>query len=338
MKNKITVVDVTLRDGGYANNYGFTTKNVQEISGSLDNAGVKFVEIGHGYGLGAERVLDKMAQTDKEYIDCLKGHLKKAKFGMFAMAGICTVEDINQSAKQGMDFIRIGSVHNKGDHGFEKAIPLLKCALDNNMWGSSNLLKVNIYSPKEVVKVANKLERIGIENVYLVDSSGGMLPEQVSVYVKLLKKETSLEVGLHAHQNLSLGVANSVAAVQAGATFVDGTLLGIGRDAGNAQLETLIAIFNRMNYNTGVDLYKLFNISKNLVKPIIPKFPGVEENNLMLGYACMHTLALEPSIKLAEKYGFDWRDFLLYLQKSKLKFEDPVIIEELAKRFKSCKK
>jgi len=338
MKNEITVVDVTLRDGGYANNYGFTKKNVQEIAGALDEAGVKFVEIGHGYGLGAEKVLEKMTQTDKEYIACLKGYLKKAKFGMFAMAGICSIRDINQAAKQGMDFIRIGSVHNKGDHGIEKAIPLLKCALDNNMWVSSNLLKINIYSPKEAAKVANKLERIGINTVYLVDSSGGMLPEQIREYVKLIKKETSLQVGMHAHQNLGLGVANSLAAVQAGATFVDGTLLGIGRDAGNAQLETLIAILNRMGYDTGIDLYKLFNISKNYIKPIIPKFPGVEEKNLMLGYACMHTLALNPSIKLAEKYDFDWRDFLLYLQKSRLKFEDPKIIEEMAKRFKSCKK
>ena len=279
-----------------------------------------------------------MAQTDKEYIACLKGYLKKAKFGMFAMAGICTVEDITQASSQGMDFIRIGSVHDKGDHGLEKAIPLLKCAIDNGIWVSSNLLKANIYSPKETVKVANKLARIGVENVYLVDSSGGMLPEQIMGYVKLLKKETSLQIGFHAHQNLGLGVANSVAAVQAGATFVDGTLLGIGRDAGNAQLETLIAIFNRMNYDTGIDLYKLFKISEKSIKPIIPKFPGIEEKNLMLGYACMHTMALEPSIKLAEKYGFDWRDFLLYLNKNNLKFEDPVIIEELAKRFKSCKK
>ncbi len=338
MKNKINVVDVTLRDGGYANKYGFTLGNVQEIAGALDDAGIRFIEIGHGYGLGAERVLDKMAQTDKEYIECLKGYLKKSKFGMFAMAGICSVEDINHAAKQGMDFIRIGSIHNKGEHGLEKAIPLLKCALDNNMWVSSNLLKTNIYSPKETVKVGNKLEKLGVDTVYLVDSSGGMLPKQVKEYVKLIKKETSLQVGFHAHQNLNLGIANSLAAVEAGANFVDGTLLGIGRDAGNVQLETLVAIFNRLGYNTGIDLYKLFEISEKSIKPIIPKFPGVEEKNLMLGYACTHTLALEPAIKLANKYGFDWRDFLLYLQKNRLKFEDEKLIEELAKRFKSCKK
>lgn len=327
------LVDVTLRDGGYVNGYGFKQQNVLELSKALEEAGVEMIEIGHGYGLGAERALKSMECTDEEYISCLESELDDAMFGMFAMAGICTEEDIQKASRLGMDFIRIGFVAEEGDHGLDKCIPLLEKAMEEDLWVSANILKPNIYSEEELEKICQKLEELGIETIYLVDSTGGILPEEMEGLISWLDSEFEFDLGVHAHQNLDVGVWNSVKAVEAGAKYADGTLGGIGRDSGNAQLEVIAAILERKGIETGVDLYKLMEASEQILDPIIESVDAerlINQENLMLGFKKIHTLALEPSKKLSEKYGIDWRDLIGYLHEKNIRFENPELIEKYA--------
>ncbi|MFH1511262.1 MAG: hypothetical protein ABIF10_06220 [Candidatus Woesearchaeota archaeon] len=328
---KVMVVDVTLRDGGYINNYGFTMENVITLSRALEKAGVQMMEIGHGYGLGAERLLGKMACTDEEYISGMKGKLTKAKYGMFAMSGICTVDDVKMARRLGLDFIRIGFVDVEGPHGLKVAKEIFSTALQEGLWVSANILKNNIYTIPELIDVCKKIQELQIKNVYLVDSTGGILPYEMREHVEIIKKNFGFNIGIHAHQNLDLGVANSIDAVKAGAHMVDGTLMGIGRDAGNAQIEILIAVLKRMGYDSGIDLYQMMDISDGLLQSIIGNRFGVKSDCLMLGFAKIHSMALDVCKRLGKSHNLDWRDILQYLNKKNIKFEDETLIEGYVK-------
>lgn len=334
----VQLVDVTLRDGGYVNGYGFTQENVLELSKALEEAGINMIEIGHGYGLGAERNLKSMECSSEEYISCLEGELDDAMFGMFAMAGICTEEDIEMASEKGMDFIRIGFVGREGDHGLDKCIPLLEKAMEEGLWVSANFLKPNIYTRDEISEISQELEEIGVENVYLVDSTGGILPEEMEDLVSWMSEEFEFDLGVHAHQNLDVGVWNSVKAIEAGAKYADGTLGGIGRDSGNAQLEAIAAILERKGFDTGIDLYGLAEASEQILDPIIDAERLINEENLILGFNKIHTLALGPSKEMAEEYDIDWRDLIGYLHEKNIKFEDPELIEEYAQELEEAEK
>jgi len=285
----VTVVDATVRDGGYANDYAFTNGDVLRIVTGLEAAGVSMLEIGHGYGLGAERALGGMAEDEGSYIEHAKASPRLARIGMFANASIATARDVQRAARLGLDFVRVGFIGFDPPHPFAKAVELIEVAKDCGLWVSANLVRTQMYRPDELTLIAARLSAVRVDAVYVVDSPGGALPEQVASMVRLLKGACDLDVGFHGHQNLDLGVANSLAAVRAGAAFVDGTLRGIGRDSGNAQLDVLVAVLEKAGITTGCDLAQLAAVGSVAVAPLFDHPVGVTEENLLLGNHDLHS-------------------------------------------------
>jgi 4-hydroxy-2-oxovalerate aldolase len=329
----VTLVDVTVRDGGYANDYGFSTADVFAIASRLSTAGIPMIEIGHGYGLGADQTMGKMAHTDDEYISAVANKIPNAKIGMFANTKMATPTLIKRAAEMGLDFVRIGFIGLQGSpHPLDDALPLVESAKENGLWTSLNMVRSNYLEATEIDHVALMAEKYEADALYVVDSSGGTLPSQVAQMVKRVKAASSIAVGFHGHQNLDLGAANSLSAVEAGATFVDGTLGGIGRDAGNTQLEVLVAILAKAGRSSGVNPSELCAITEEVVAPLFSHPIGINRDCLELGRYDLFAHGLQIVRAVAQDMDLDVIDLLDAVAKSKPVFETEDVIREIAGR------
>ncbi len=325
-KNRnIQILECTLRDGSYAIDYQFTAEDTAIIAAGLEQAGFSLIEIGHGLGLNASSpAIGVAASTDEEYLAAAAGALKKAKFGMFFIPGIARMEDIDLAAKHGMGFVRIGTNVNE----VEQAESYIKHAKDLGMMVFSNLMKSYALPIDDVVKKAATVAKYGAEVVVIVDSAGGMMPNEVFNYVARIKKEVDIKVGFHGHNNLLLAVANSIEAVKAGAEIVDSSLQGMGRSAGNAQTEVLAVIMERLGYSTGIDVYKTMDMGEKIVKPIMGGGKGIDAISAILGYAQFHSSYLKIVNNMAQKYNVDPRQLVIKVSEvDRLK-----VTEELAEK------
>lgn len=328
--NRIVVVDATIRDGGYANNYGFTAEQVKDVVLRLEGAGVRFIEIGHGYGLGAERTMGKMAETELRYIEAVRGQTKTAKVGMFANANITSIDDVKRAADLGLGFVRVGCIGFDGPHPLAAAAELVREARSRGMWASLNLVRTQNLTWRELERAAAMADAADVSAIYVVDSTGGAFPRQVAEAVRVLKAATATAVGFHGHQNLDLGVANSLAAIDAGATMVDGTLGGIGRESGNVQLEVLVACLDKLGFDTGLSFERLAAINDELITPIMGRPLGIRGENLLLGRHDLFAHGIALCRQVAEKRGLDPRAFVAFVGRAKPNFEDLQTIEALA--------
>ena len=250
---EITILDCTLRDGSYAIDYQFTAEDTAIIAAGLEQAGFELIEIGHGLGLNASNSGKGVAAaTDEEYLVAASKVLKKAKFGMFFIPGTGREEDLQMAASYGMGFVRIGTNITEVD----ESARYVEIAKNLGMTVSANLMKSYALPPSEFLKQAKKSEKFGTDILVVVDSAGGMLPQDVVDYVSILKKNTGIPIGYHGHNNLGLAVSNTLEAIKAGVTVVDATLRGMGRSAGNAQMEILVLLLEKLGYSTGIDVYK----------------------------------------------------------------------------------
>jgi 4-hydroxy 2-oxovalerate aldolase len=327
----ITLVDVTVRDGGYANNYGFSTADVFAIASRLSTAGIPMIEIGHGYGLGADQTMGKMAHTDDEYISAVANRIPNAKIGMFSNTKMATPALIKRAAEMGLDFLRIGFIGlQDSPHPLDDALELVDSAKENGLWTSLNMVRSNYLEPTELDHIALVAEKHEVDALYVVDSTGGTLPSQVAQMVKRLKAVSSVAVGFHGHQNLDLGAANSLSAVEAGATFVDGTLGGIGRDAGNTQLEVLVAILAKAGRSTGLNPAELCMITDEIVAPLFNYPIGINRDCLELGRYDLFAHGLQIIRAVSRDLDIDLTQLLDAVAKSKPTFETEDVIREIA--------
>jgi len=301
MKN-ITILDCTLRDGSYAIDYQFTVEDTAIIASGLEQAGLELIEVGHGFGLNASN-----AATDEEYLKAARTVLKKARFGMFFIPGIGREEDLKLAARYGMDFVRIGTNITEVDDS-ERYVDLAKSL---GMRVSANLMKSYALSPSEFLKQAKKSERFGADILVVVDSAGGMLPQDIIDYVSILKNNTGLPIGYHGHNNLGLAISNTIEAIKAGATTVDTSLRGMGRSAGNAQTEILVFILEKLGYSTGVDVYKAMDIAEKLLKPLMRSEQGIDSIGATSGYAQFHSSFLTTIYKVAQRHQIDPRELIV---------------------------
>jgi 4-hydroxy 2-oxovalerate aldolase/long-chain acyl-CoA synthetase len=246
-RKKIQILECTLRDGSYAIDYQFTAEDTAIITSGLEQAGFELIEIGHGLGLNASSPLIGLsAATDEEYLEAAAKSLKKAKFGMFFIPGIGRKKTLDLAAKYKMDFVRIGTNVTE----VEQAEPYIKYAKELGFLVFSNLMKSYALPIDEFIKKAELASRYGADVIVVVDSAGGMMPEEVHNYISRIKREIGVKVGFHGHNNLLLAIANTVEAVKAGAEIVDSSLQGIGRSAGNAQTEILVMVLEKRVYST----------------------------------------------------------------------------------------
>jgi|GEM_PF-90507 len=306
---KITILDCTLRDGSYAIDYQFTAEDTGIIAAALEQAGFEFIEVGHGIGMNASNCGKGLAAaTDEEYLEAASRVLKKAKFGMFFIPGIGREEDLKMAASYGMGFVRIGTNITEVD----QSARYVELAKNLGMMVSANLMKSYALPPPEFLKEAKKSDKFGADILVVVDSAGGMLPQDVVDYVSILKGNTDLPIGYHGHNNLGLAVSNTLEAIKAGATTVDATLRGMGRSAGNAQVEILVLLVEKLGYSTGIDVYKAMDIAERLLKPLMrSEQQGVDSIGAISGFAQFHSSFLTTIYKVAQKYNIDPRELIV---------------------------
>ena len=322
----IEILECTLRDASYPISYQFTAEDTALIAAGLYQAGFTRIEIGHGLGLRASGMkYGFAAATDEQYISAASSVLPPRIFGVFAIPGIAELEDIDLVAKFGGGFVRIGTDVNKT----ELAESFIKRGKDQGLEVSSNLMKTYIASPSEVVERSLQLQEWGADIVAIVDSAGGMLPESVREYTSLLIAAGIKKVGFHGHNNLQLAVANTLTAIEAGATVVDSTLRGLGRSSGNAQTEALVMCLHRMGYETGIDIFQTMDISEKIIAPLA-RGRGSDNIEIASGYALFHSGFLPLVEKMASAKNIDVRKLIIAVGDGGGKNIDESIVSDLA--------
>lgn len=279
-KKDISILDVTIRDGSYAINYQYTPGQVQGIVRALDQAGIDCIEVSHGCGLGAAQNLKlPSAATDAEYVRAAKGAATRARIGVIAGGPPVTHPKDIDTVIDEVDFIRFAANCDtpRGVEGnieyAQKLRPRLPLFLQ--------LMRSTRRPKKDLVAAGRCAEDMGIDTVYVVDTAGHFLPEEVEDVIAALVAKLSIDVGFHGHNNLGLANANSLAAIDAGARSIDASLKGMGRSAGNAQLESLISLLKRRGLARGIDLDLLIDAGQSLITPIMPPQFGVDAIDLM---------------------------------------------------------
>lgn len=301
MNDNFHILETTLRDGSYTINFSFTADDTAAVAIALEAAGVTHIEIGHGVGMNASnKGFGVAAATDEEYLAAAEGALTRATYGMFCIPGIARLEDIDLGARHGMGFIRIGTNVTE----VSKSEEFIRKAKTHGMFVAANYMKSYAVAPEEFAKQALLSERYGADMVYIVDSAGGMFPEDIRRYYDAIRKVSGIPVGFHAHNNLGFAVANSIAAADMGITFVDASLQGLGRSAGNACTEMLVAALEKRGWHTGIDLFQLFGIGQNYIQPLLGQ-AGHMPLDTAAGYADFHSSYMPSIQKVAAKYQVD---------------------------------
>jgi 4-hydroxy-2-oxovalerate aldolase len=321
------ILDCTLRDGSYSIDFQFTAKDTWLLSSALEQAGVGYIEIGHGLGLNASKKGHGIAlETDEAYCASVSGKLTQAKWGTFFIPGIGTLDDLNMLASYGADFVRIGTDVNR----IASAEQYIAYAKKLGLMVFSNFMKSYSVSAEKFAEYASQAEEMGSDVLVLVDSAGGMLPEDVSRYTSVLREKTKLQLGFHGHNNLDLAIANSMSALEAGATFIDTSLKGLGRSAGNTITEIFALILMKKGYPCDLNVNALMDIAEKFVKPLIreDKFNSL---SMTSGYAQFHSSFMELVLGYSEKYKVDPRELIVSLCRESQTHAPEELVNTLAK-------
>ena len=313
--NKIIVNDCTLRDGMHALGHQYSVEQMVAIARKLDEAKVDIVEVSHGDGLqGNSFNYGFSAHTEREYIEAVRAELKHAKLAALLLPGIGTRADIDEAKAMGVETIRVATHCTEADVGRQHIEHARALGLDTVGF----LMMAHMTPTAELVKQAKQMESYGAHCVYVTDSAGALLMEETREKVGALREALSCQVGFHNHNNLGLGVANTIVAIEAGADRVDGSVAGMGAGAGNCPLEVLIAVCERMGIETGLQLYPLIDCADEIVRPLQRRPVQTDGNALMLGYAGVYSSFLLHTEKAAKTYGVDPRDILVELGRRRM--------------------
>ena len=312
---KVTLHDMCLRDGMHAKRHQISLDEMVNIATAMDEAGIPLIEVTHGDGLGGASVnYGFPAHTDEEYLDAVIPKMKNAKVSALQLPGIGTLDHLRMAKDLGVSTIRVATHCTEADVSEQHIGMSAKMGMDTVGF----LMMAHMVSAEKVLEQAKLMESYGANCIYCTDSAGYMLPDEVTEKLGLLRAELNpeTEIGFHGHHNLAMGIANSLSAIEAGATRIDGSVAGLGAGAGNTPLEVFVAVLNRMGVETGVDLYKISDVAEDLVVPLMDQPIRIDRDALTLGYAGVYSSFLLFAKRAEAKYGVQARDILAELGSS----------------------
>jgi len=327
---KVTVHDMCLRDGMHPKRHQITVEQMVTVAKAMDEARVPLIEVTHGDGLGGKSVnYGFPAASDEEYLRAVCSAVDFTRVSALLLPGIGTVDHLRMAVDCGISTIRVAT------HCTEADVSEQHIGIASEIDGLDTvgfLMMAHMIGPEELLEQLLLMESYGANCVYITDSAGYMLPDDVTARVALARKELKpeTELGFHGHHNLAMGIANSLAAVEAGANRIDGSMAGLGAGAGNTPLEVFIAVCERMGVETGVDLFKAMDIADDLIVPMMDEMVRIDRDSLTLGYAGVYSSFLLFAKRSAEKYNLSSRDILVELGKRKTVGGQEDMIEDLA--------
>ncbi|BDY30166.1 4-hydroxy-2-oxovalerate aldolase [Mycolicibacterium mageritense] len=302
MNAPVRLTDTTLRDGSHAVKHQFSVAQVRAVAAGLDTAGVEVIEVTHGDGLDGSSFNYGFSGTDElELIRAAAETVTRARIAVLLLPGLGTVRHLRAACDAGASIARIATHCTEAD----VSIQHFGAARELGMETVGFLMLSHRASPEQLARQARIMADAGCQCVYVVDSAGALMPDDLADRVAALVAElgTDAQVGVHAHQNLSLGVANSIAGYRAGARQIDGTLCALGAGAGNAPIEILVTAFERMNVPTGVDADAILAVAEEIARPIIPRLPVCDRNSIVQGRYGVYNSFLFHAECAAEQYG-----------------------------------
>jgi 4-hydroxy-2-oxovalerate aldolase len=307
MTTQVKILDDTLRDGMHPWKHQLTPEEMATLASHIDEVGVDSIEFGHGNGMaGSSFQYGFGAAEDIDYIKAVSAVVTKTRLSIITLPGIGTRNDLKDARDHGVEIARFATQITESDIA-EQHITMAK---EMGFEARAVLPSATVLSVEDTVRYAAKSASYGAEVIYLLDGSGYMLPEQVYERVYAMQKELGVPIGFHGHNNLQLAVANSKAAVEAGATHVDCCLKGFGAGAGNCPTEIFVAVCERLGIETSVDLYVAMDVGEKHLKPLMPKAIEFDNDAMMLGYAGVYSSFLLFAQRASERYGVDPRDVI----------------------------
>ncbi len=311
IKPNILISDPSLRDGNHAVRHQLTASQIERYCRLADAAGVPIVEVGHGNGIGASSLqLGLAAANDHQILSAARSALKRSLLGIHIIPGFATVDkDLKPALDAGVDVFRVAAHCTEAD----LTERFINFARNNGKTAYGVLMMSHMASPAVLLEEARKMEAYGAETLIIMDSAGHYLPNDVRERIETLVGGLGIPVGFHAHNNLGCAIANSITAVDAGATVLDGCARGFGAGAGNAQLEVLIAVLQKLGYETGIDLYGVLDLADFAEKELMDVVPTISSTSIVSGLSGVFSGFLKPATRIAEEYGVDARDIFFEL-------------------------
>ena len=334
-EHSVLISDPTLRDGNHAVRHQLSCEQIVAYATAANAAGVPIIEVGHGNGLGASSLQVGLSKTDdKSALEAARKAITTSKLGVHVIPGFATIKkDLRLALDVGVDVFRIASHCTEADIT-ERHISYIR-EHGREVYGV--LMMSHMASKEILVEEASKMQAYGAEALVIMDSSGAYLPSDVKERIEALVDALSIPVGFHGHNNLGMAIANSVMAVNSGATIIDGTARGFGAGAGNTQLEVLIAVFGKLGIKTGIDLYKMLDASDLAEKELIEIIPTISSVSVVSGIAGVFSGYIKHINRIAKEYGVDPRDVFFELGKRKVVAGQEDVIIEVASALRDGK-
>lgn len=324
---EIHILDVSLRDGSHSMKHQYSEQQVRDIARGLNQAGVEYFEVAHGDGLGGSSLQYGLSAVDElKLIEAAAGECTDSKVAVLLIPGIGIKDDLKNAVNAGAKMARVATHVTEADISAQHIAYSRELGLKT----AGFLMMAHMAPTNVIVEQAKLFESYGAEIVYVTDSAGYLLPDQVTERIRALKENIGCEIGFHAHNNMSLAMANSLAAIEAGATYIDGSLRALGAGSGNTQTEVLVAVLQRMGIQTGVDLYNIIDVANDIVAPILPRPQEISGSSLIMGYAGVYSSFLLHTEKASKQFDVDERDILVELGRRKTVGGQEDLIYEVA--------
>jgi 4-hydroxy 2-oxovalerate aldolase len=316
MIKKINLYDVTLRDGSHAISHQLNEHQINIYTQLIDKTGVYAIEVGHGNGLGASSVLVGQSQlSDELIIKTAKNNLQNTKLGIHVIPGFATInKDIKNALSWGVDIVRVASHCTEADTT-EKHLGYVR---EKGKEAYGLLMMSHMTTPEILLDEAIKMQTYGAEAIVILDSAGSYLPDDVKTRISLLSQNLNVPVGFHAHNNLGLAISNSLVAMEAGAQIIDGAVKGFGAGAGNAQFEVLVALLEKMGYQTNIDLYKILDVADMVESNLIKEPITISSLSIVSAIAGVFSGFSKHVKRISKEFDVDPRDIFMELGRQKI--------------------